>query len=141
MTFGVARLNAADAAAVWPTVAPMIGLALDRGPGLYELGDVRDMVTQPESGTPFAPSLWVVGDGAGLLGAWTTEVRVLPRTKITIIAFAGGREMPRWYDLALAETEKFARECGCSRLHCEGRKGWAKLGYRPIGYWYERTIA
>src|SRR4051794_28436003 len=130
----VARLNAADAAAAWPRVRPLLEQAIRRGAGLYAAEDVAELVTRPESGTPFGWSLWIIARESQLLGAWTTSVRAFPRAKVLEIVFAGGTGMNSWYSTALSETEKFAREAGCTRLTCAGRRGWARLGYRQIGY-------
>jgi hypothetical protein len=140
MEFWVARLNAEDAALAWPMAAPLLEPAIRRGAGLYAAEDVAELVTRPEAGTPFGWSLWIIARERRLLGAWTTSVRVFPRAKVLEIVFAGGCGMKDWYPVALSETEKFAREAGCTRLTCAGRRGWARLGYRQLGYLHERIL-
>jgi hypothetical protein len=141
MEFWVARLNAVDAATAWPLACPLLEPAIRRGAGFYAAEDVADLVTRPEAGTPFGWSLWIIAREEQLLGAWTTSVRVFPRAKVLEIVFAGGLGMKAWYPTALSETEKFARETDCTRLTCAGRRGWARLGYRQLGYLHERVLS
>jgi hypothetical protein len=135
-----ARLNAEQAISVWERAAPLLAPAVDRGPGLYTIEDVRDLVTRPYSGTEHAWSLWILAEQTEMLAAWTTHVIMFPRAKVLAIPFAGGVGFRRYVALAIDETEKFAREIGCSRMHGGGRKGWAHFGFEPIGYWHERVL-
>jgi hypothetical protein len=139
--FWVLRLNGADAARAWPKALPLLAPAIARSEGLYLPADVEDLVTRPNAGTADGWSLWLIGEKDQLLGAWTTRVGHFPRARIVETVFAGGASLRRWYEVALAETEKFARETGCARLRCAGRRGWARLGYRQIGFTHERTVA
>jgi hypothetical protein len=141
MAHWVARLNARDAAALWEKARPLLAPAIARSAGLYTEEDVHDLVTRPDAGTPDGWSLWLLGDDAHVLAAWTTVVRHFPRAKVMETVFAGGAGMVRWYELALEETEKFAREAGCARLRCAGRRGWGRRGYRTLGYLHERDVA
>jgi hypothetical protein len=135
VTYWVARLNPADAAGVWEKVCPLLDPAIRRSGGLYEPDDVKALVTGG------GWSLWLAGDDKAVCAAWTTVVKHFPRGKVLEIPFAGGAGAEGWYEQALAETDKFAREMGCDRLRCAGRKGWARMGYRTIGYVHERTLA
>lgn len=138
--FWVARLNPSDASTAWPKALPLLEPAIRRGATLYDPDDIKALVTAPEAGTPRGWSLWILAERTQLLGAWTTNVRYYPKTPVLEIAFAGGDGMSRWYDLALSETEKFARECGCDRLRIGGRRGWEKFGYRSVGHLLERLL-
>lgn len=140
--FWVARCNAADAKAAWPRALPLLAPAIARSSGLFEPDDVLERVTRPASGTQFDWSLWLIGEGDELLGAWTTKIDVYPREKIVETVFGGGRDLARWMSLAIDELEKFAREAGCTRLRCAGRRGFARHGYYAVlGHILERRLA
>lgn len=140
MSFLIARLNATDAATVWPKVEPFLAPAIARCRALYTPDDVRDLVTQPGSGGPDAWSLWICCEGDRLLGAWTSSPHYYPRCKVLDLCFAGGREMSRYFEFAGAETEKFARENGFYSLRGGGRRGWGRLGMRFVGWMWERVL-
>lgn len=136
-----ARLNAEQAAAVWDQAATLLAPAVRRGPGLYELEDVRDLVMRPYSGTERGWSLWMLAEKDKMLAAWTTDVKFFPRAKVLAIPFAGGIGFRRYVDLAIGKTEEFAREIGCTRMHGGGRLGWARFDFKVIGVWHERILA
>lgn len=138
--FHVLRLNGDDAAAAWPKVEAMLEPAIALASGLYLPDDVREKVTRPESGTAAGWSLWLIAEGLTLLGAWTTHVIDYPRARVLMIGFAGGAGLDRYHERAIGETEQFARECGCTRMHGGGRGGWKKFGFEKIGVWTERMI-
>jgi hypothetical protein len=140
MDFWIARCGAADAAYAWPFVEPMLKPAIDLTSGLYEPGDIRELVTKPGAGTAEGWSLWTISEGFALLGAWTTHVVRYPREKVLFIGFAGGKGLIRYHDYAIGETEKFAREIGCTRMHGGGRRGWTKFGFKEIGVWTEKVL-
>lgn len=133
--FWLARLGYEDAALAWPKVAMFLAPPVSESCGLWEIEDVRERVTRPGDW-----SLWLVAQGSEPHGAWVTRPLVFPRARALEIVFAGGRAMEAWYDLALAETEKYARETGCDRLRGYGRRGWIKFGYRAIGHVFERNL-
>lgn len=133
--FWVARLSCMDAAIVWPKVAMLLQPAIDASSELWTADEVRDRVTQPGNW-----ELWFVAERDTPVGAWVTAPMCFPRHMILEIVFAGGVEMKAWYDLALEETEKYARALGCSRLRGYGRRGWVRFGYRAIGHVFERSL-
>lgn len=133
--FTILRLSADDAGPAWDKVAPLLYSAIAQSGGLYHPDDVRELVT-----TPGPWSLWILVEGATPLAAWVTRLHAYPRGSALETIFAGGRGMERWYDFALAETEKFARELGCAALRCGGRRGWERHGYRLLGHLFERKL-
>jgi hypothetical protein len=139
--FWVARLNAQDAATVWPKAVCILAPVIAGSSGLFTPDDVRDLVTRPNAGTEWGWALWILAEKDQLLGAWATKVQDYPRGRVVEVVFAGGTQMKRWYALALSETEKFAKEIGCDRLRCGGRRGWSRFGWSQLGYLHERKIA
>lgn len=138
MGFVTLRLSAEDAARVWENAVRYLAPAIARSGGLYEPEDVRARVTDPDSGW----NLWLMAteEPIDLVASWTTQVKIFPRARTLDISFAGGVRMREWYDEALKSTEAFAREMGCDRLRCGGRRGWEKFGYRPAGRLFERNV-
>lgn len=138
--FWVYRCGPADAAFVWPFAAPLLADAIAMTSGLYGADDIHARVTAPNAGGAEGWSLWTISEGLTLLGAWTTHVVAYPRARVLMIGLAGGAALERYHELAIGETEKFARECGCDRMHGGGRRGWKKFGFEQIGVWTERMI-
>lgn len=136
MSLTVLRLSAEHAALGWEKAGHFLLPAIKLTRGLYEPQDVLGYVSHPYSGW----TLWVAHDEKEALGAWTTEIRHYPRCKSLEITFAGGRDMARFYDLGLQALECYARERGCDRLRCYGRRGWGDMGFRTIGYLHERIL-
>jgi hypothetical protein len=139
--FWVARCNAADAAALWPEALKYLAPAIARSGGLYEPEDVEHLVTRPEAGTPRGWSLWLIAEQDKLLGAWVTRVEHYPRGRILETIFGGGADIDAWWNTSVAEMDKWAAECGCGRHRCYGRRGFARLGMRQIGFILERKVA
>lgn len=129
----VARLSCEHAAIVWPKVEPLLAPAIERSEGLWTCEDVAKRVTSEGDW-----SLWFVADKETPVAAWITSILYFPRVRMLEVVFAGGIDMGEWYDLALGETEKYARALGCSRIRGYGRRGWP--GYRAIGYVVERSL-
>ncbi len=134
--FVVLRLNAEDAALAWEKVSAFLAPAIAQSDGLYRPEDIHEAVT-----TPGAWNLWLLAEGPEPLAAWITRLHAYKRDLVLEILFAGGIGMERWYGMALGETEKFARELGCSRLRCGGRRGWERNGYCLIGHLFERKLS
>jgi hypothetical protein len=139
LTFVTLRLGAEDAGRVWENALRYLRPAMPDMAGLYEPDDIRERVTTPDSGW----HLWVTAtaEPVELVGAWVTLLRIFPRGRVLDIPFAGGVRMREWYGQALGNTEAFARDLGCDRLRCCGRRGWGKFGYEPAGTLFERKIA
>lgn len=131
----VARLTYEQAAIVWPKAEPLLRPAIEHSE-LWLSEDVRERVT-----TPGSWCLWIAADKDTLIGAWVTAPMHFPRHAVLEIVFGGGPGVDRYYDLGLAELEKFAREIGCCRLRAYGRLGWArKRGFRAVGHITERIL-
>jgi hypothetical protein len=113
--YWVARLNPEDAAQLWDKAEPLLAPAIACSGGLFEPEDVKAL-------------------------AWTTDPQHFPRETVLRVLFCGGVDMADYYEMALGETETFAKQHGIWRLRGGGRAGWTRHGFKKLGSILERRI-
>ena len=84
-----------------------------------------------------AVQLWVIyqypPEELDILAVVVTQIVRYDEASVCEILLAGGREMKKWTPL-LTELEAWAKREGCSRIHVNGRPGWARVfpEYREV---------
>lgn len=72
-----------------------------------------------------------------------TEIRDHPKCRSLQVVLAGG-DLDEIITTLRPEAEQYGREMGCTRVHIEGRRGWAKAlkshGYTPKTYICEKAL-
>lgn len=51
-----------------------------------------------------------------------------------------GKGVMKVYDQMIPLIDRLARDVGCDRWRCAGRKGWEKVGLRPVTTVFERKL-
>lgn len=110
---------------VWPSLAPLIRNAYERGGAAHQFSDVTADVL---SGAAF---VWIAWSGQIEGVAVTKLVTEGGERKCLILACAGVQSSTRWLHL-LGRLEQFARDEACTAIRLCGRKGWRRVldGYR-----------
>lgn len=120
---------------VWPSVAPWIRTAIERG----RLASFDVIERDVRDGRSF---LWLVWDGNEVMAAAVTELSLDGEDKICTIVACGGHDMERWGFL-IGELEQFAMKEGCKAMRIYGRQGWKRLlpEYRTQSVVLEKELA
>ncbi len=114
---------AAEIAAVWPRVEPLLARATTRTRGRVSTAALRARLEARDM------QLWI---SEPLRAACVTEIVAYPHQRWCRVVFAAGEGL----DLCragLTMIEAWARARGCTGVEIEGRAGWARAlhGYAP----------
>lgn len=133
MTYQVRGIPSALVDKMWPFAEPYIKRALDQGAGEIAAEDLRQACLARDV------QLWLIADGARVVGAGTTEIVRYPRkTHCRIITLAGSR-FAEWAGDADAAVSQWAVAQGCDALEAYVRRGFVpKL--KEIGYKHLQSI-
>lgn len=70
--------------------------------------------------------LWCAFRGEEMVAACVTETARVPKGMRCEVLLCGGTDMGSWLHECLPVIEAWAKECGCTKMRIEGRRGWAK---------------
>lgn len=76
-------------------------------------------------------------------GAMVTEVQDYPRKRVLHVWWAGGR-LETILQL-IPHIEQFAKDIGCGKITCTGRKGWERVfkqwsNIKPTHFWLSMEV-
>jgi hypothetical protein len=76
-------------------------------------------------------------------GAMVTQVQDYPRKRVLHVWWAGG-ELNAILEL-IPHIENFAKEIGCGKITCTGRKGWERVfkqwkNIKPTHFWLSMEV-
>lgn len=134
----IIRLDKSVVPTVWPSVAPLVNVALQYG-GNTSLAHVyRDIVSD-------AKQLWVAVDIDGFQAVMVTQLYYEPDgTKVLQISYLAGEDFDLLYSQGMALVEGFALDEGCEIIRFRGRRGWVKVlkkhGYEETQVICEKRI-
>ncbi|MBX6322976.1 MAG: hypothetical protein IRY94_14195 [Rhodospirillaceae bacterium] len=113
---------AAEIAAVWPRVEPLLARATGRTRGCVSTAAVRERLAARDM------QLWITEP---LRAACVTEIVAYPHQRWCRVVFAAGEDLALCR-AGLAVIEAWARAEGCAGVEIEGRPGWRRVlpGYR-----------
>lgn len=114
----VVCVDPAFAAKIWPHAKPFIAAAFATGLGDSTLEATEACVL---SGMAL---LWVAWSNRAIVAAAVTELLVMPRHKVCIVAAGAGngKAGPEF----LRQVECYARAEGCQLVRVMGRRGWQR---------------
>lgn len=106
---------------LWPTVAPLLALAVGLSNGCYEMDDVlADLMGGKQE-------LWVALDEDRVVAAMTTMFDQYPRKKTLKVVFIGGKKMKKWLAEFRELVEFHAWQNGASMIEGFFREGWVRV--------------
>lgn len=112
----------------WHYAEPYIKRALDQTGGEFTPEDILLFCKED------VIHLWLVSEGARVVGAVTTEVVIYPRRKHLRIATLAGSKGLEWTGLVDTILAKWAKSLGCDGIEAFVRKGYVptliKYGYQ-----------
>lgn len=115
---------------MWGFAEPYVKRALDHANGELTANDLKQACLDR------AVQLWLVSEGALVIGAATTEVVVYPHKKHCRIITIAGSNFPAWMPLVDATLVEWGVELGCDALEAHVRRGLvpklAPLGYKHL---------
>jgi hypothetical protein len=103
----------------WPTVAPWIKRAMERG----DLGRFDVVEADVKSAQAI---LWVAFVNRDLASSAVTQIEHTEKSKVCTVLACGGSGVNNWIQL-LELIETYARNYGCDLVRFMGRKGWARI--------------
>ncbi len=120
--------------AIWPHVSSLIERAMRRG-GLSRFVDVEHAALGGRL------LLWIVWNGAAIVGAVVTDLVLTDAGKVCVIVAFAGTELRQQLEL-LPQIESYARAEGCTRVRIFGRTGWARVlkGFAKHGVILDRRL-
>lgn len=127
-------VNPSEIDSYWPTVAPWLRRAMERGDlGLFKVVE-SDVKSQ-------GAILWVAKVNGELCGAAVTQIQTTERSRACVILACGGSGINSWLRL-LSSIEQYGRTYQCDLVRFEGRKGWTRLlpDYRTDKVIMERRL-
>lgn len=104
----------------WPTISPLLELAMNTGQGENSMVDYMRKVLNG------IVQCWVVVDDDKIVGAGLTEILVYPQHKTLHIILFSGSDFEQ-QSKVFPTIEKFAKDSGCKSIEQYGRAGWAKV--------------
>jgi hypothetical protein len=123
---------------LWPRIFPHLSKASEYTFGRYEPEDILDIVAGGEA------HLWVVFDGADIVGITITRFWQYPRKRCLDMLFIGGDDGFSWKDPMLETLQRWARDNGCDVIESSGRPGFARAfkddGYKMLWQVYELPV-
>ena len=98
----------------------------------HEMQDIADAIADGRM------QLW-----SGTNGAMVTEVQDYPRKRVLHVWWAGGR-LETILQL-IPHIEQFAKDIGCGKITCTGRKGWERIfkhwsKIKPTHFWLSMEV-
>jgi hypothetical protein len=98
----------------------------------HEMQDIADAIADGRM------QLWSTPDGA-----MVTEVQDYPRKRVLHVWWAGGRLETILH--LIPHIEQFAKDIGCGKITCTGRKGWERVfkqwsNIKPTHFWLSMEV-
>jgi hypothetical protein len=116
----------------WPTIEPLVQLALSEAHGELESADVYERLCDQRM------QALVAVDGDRIIAVLVTEIVQYPRKVALRVVLAGGEGLDRWVHAAHEMLLQGARSIGAKTLEMHGRKGWQRalrvVGWEPSYY-------
>lgn len=78
--------------------------------------------------------VWVMVEGTSVIGCVLTQIDEYPAAKVCRISYLGGTGFKRRMMEQMQRIERWARDKGCSSIDILGRKEWAPLLQKTLGY-------
>lgn len=123
---------------VWKDVRDLLRPAVLLSSGRWTLDYILAALVLGEQ------SLWVIVKDEKVAGTLTTEISHYPGKKMLTIHFLGGTDFGAWYPDSLEIVSKYARECECTAIECNGRNGFWKYfepsGFKRVATFYEKLL-
>lgn len=112
----------------WPTVAPMLGPAIELSHGRADLVSVLQWLLEGRY------LLWVTyPEDRVVRAAFVTREARYPGRSMLSVDFCGGDGMHGWAEEGTRVFRSFARDVGLDGVEMAGRVGWQKA-LRPYGW-------
>ena len=115
-------------AVYWPSVGPLLQLAINEAHGELQLADVLARLQ-----TQHMQLLVAVKDDK-VIAACVTEVVTHPRKTTLRVVLVGGKDMHAWIGPLTSVLELGAKNVGASDIEFAGRKGWVRALERYDGW-------
>jgi len=129
----VAQVPPESIDATWDVLRSYVAAALEKGQGEIDAEYVFMQLLERHM------QLWVVLEGAMLLGCAVTEVVEYPRKRICRIVLLAGKDVESWLQEGFFAVAAWAKTESCDTLEAYGRKGWLKLA-EPFGFRHAFTV-
>ena len=128
MTWSVKAISVAQVPSVWHIAAKMLGPAVARSGGRYDLKAVFRQVIEERA------VLWLVTDDKkDVYCAFTTREAHYPRAKYLCVDFMGGEGLSEWAADVCALLDRYAADSGLDGVEMYGREGWVRI-LQPFGW-------
>lgn len=127
---GAIRRDQIDA--YWPTVEPLLEMALEHGDGDLTIEDVYSDLMD---GT----QILLIAYNQGIKAAITMEIVTGRRSRWLNVVLCGGEDSDEWLEEWKEAAEQIAEEQEAS-LMVTGRRGWLKK-LKPFGFKEAYTVA
>ena len=131
MSVRIAAIPGRLAPLLWPTISPMIDMAIEHSNGELCNETMLNRIINNDM------LLLTVSNDNDIVAVLTLERRDFPSGKsILNITTAGGKDLDLWFEKIDETVCKLAEEQGCQEVYIVGRPGWQrklkKLNYAPI---------